>query len=195
MSTSSPESSTTAETAPEPRAEPAVAPASAVPAVPAGLSASVVRDPSASGPDEAAVLAYAEEQLAWFARIRDQSRRLHRTVELTALLTGAATVVAAGIQAPAAITASVAGAAVFIGGFRQVFHHNERYVLAAEAWTRLHLAVRRYGTVPEAGRDDETRRRLLAEIEATATTELQSWAASSRGAAGALPPGPGAPMP
>ncbi|MFE0424813.1 SLATT domain-containing protein, partial [Streptomyces sp. NPDC058953] len=145
------------------------------------------------------VLAYADEQLAWFARIRDRSRRMHWTVELTALFTGAAPVVAAGVQAPAAATASLAGAAVFVGGFRQVFNHNERYVLAAEAWTRLHLAVRRYGTVPEADRDEGARRRLLEEIEATAGTELQSWAAGRRGAGAALPPGPGttpgAPMP
>ncbi|MEU5159269.1 DUF4231 domain-containing protein [Streptomyces sp. NPDC020875] len=205
MSTSPPESPVPAEeTTPVSPAEPPAAPvpamlpaspASAVSPAPADPSAPTGRIPGTPGPDEAAVLAYAEEQLAWYARIRDRSRRFHWTVELTALLTGAATVVAAGIQAPAAITASVAGAAVFIGGFRQVFHHNERYVLAAEAWMRLHLAVRRYATVPEASRDDETRHRLLAEIEATATTELQNWAAVGRGAGGALPAGPGAPTP
>ncbi|QDY79232.1 DUF4231 domain-containing protein [Streptomyces qinzhouensis] len=144
--------------------------------------------PGGTGAD-AAVVAYAGEQLAWYARTRDRSRRWHRATELTALLTGAATVVAAGIQAPAPITASLAGAAVFIGGFRQVFNHNERYVLAAEAWSRLHLAIRRHRLVPEAERDDEARRRLLAEIEGATTAELQNWAAGQRGGGAALPPG------
>ncbi|MFV0127637.1 SLATT domain-containing protein [Streptomyces sp. HMX112] len=127
------------------------------------------------------LLAQAHADLAWYARIRDRARRWHWTVELTALLTGAGTVVAAGLQAPAAVTASVAGATVFIGGFRQVFNHSERHVLAAEAWSRLRLAVQRYTLVPEAERDEEARRRLLEEIEAVATTELQNWAAARRG--------------
>ncbi|MGV9313144.1 DUF4231 domain-containing protein [Streptomyces sp. NPDC003691] len=144
---------------------------------------------------DTAVLAYADEQLAWYARARDRARRWHRTTELTALLTGAATVVAAGIQAPAAATASLAGAAVFIGGFRQVFNHNERYVLAAEAWSRLHLAIRRHRLVPEAERGEESRRRLLEEVEGASAAELQNWAAGMRGGGAALPPGPASPPP
>lgn len=112
-------------------------------------------------------------------------------MELSALLTGAGTVVAAGLQAPAALTAVLAGVTVFIGGFRQVFNHLERYVLAAEAWSRLRLAVQRYTSVPEAQRDDVTRRRLLDEIETVAMTELRDWAASNRGTRpGPLPGSP-----
>lgn len=101
--------------------------------------------------------------------------------------------VAAGLQAPAAVTAVLAGVTVFIGGFRQAFNHLERYVVAAEAWSRLRLAVQRYTLVPESERDEAARGRLRDEIEATAMTELSSWAASRLGAhsgplPGSLPP-------
>lgn len=146
--------------------------------------------PQLSPTSDDPLLADAFTDLAWYARTRDRARRWHRTVELSALLTGAGTVVAAGLQAPAAITAVMAGVTVFIGGFRQLFNHLERYVLAAEAWSRLRLAVQRYTLVPESERDDVTRARLLDEIEAVAMTELRDWAASSRGTSpGSLPGG------
>ncbi|MEU1071111.1 MULTISPECIES: SLATT domain-containing protein [unclassified Streptomyces] len=132
------------------------------------------------------LLEQALADLDWYARTRDRARRWHWATELSALLTGAATVVAAGIRAPAATTATLAGLTVFIGGFRQVFNHAERHVLAAEAWSRLRLAVRRYRLVPEAERDEELRGRLQEEIEDVATTELRNWAAGRRG----LQPGP-----
>ncbi|PJE99790.1 DUF4231 domain-containing protein [Streptomyces carminius] len=150
--------------------------------------------PPEPGADNDPLLEHALAELAWYARIRDRSRRWHWAVELTALLAGAATVVAAGLRAPAAVTACLAGAAVFIGGFRQVFNHAERYVLAAEAWSRLRAAIRRYRLVPGAGRDEEARRRLLEEVEAVAASELRSWAASRRGGQPG-PPAGGPPLP
>lgn len=136
------------------------------------------------------LLAHALTDLVWYARTRDRARRWHQTVELSALLTGAGTVVAAGLQAPAAVTAVMAGVTVFIGGFRQAFNHLERYVVAAEAWSRLRLAVQRYTLVPESERDEATRGRLRDEIESTAMTELRSWAVGRRGnQSGPLPGG------
>ncbi|GAA2423901.1 SLATT domain-containing protein [Streptomyces macrosporus] len=151
--------------------------------------------PAESQADGDPLLEHALADLAWYARTRDRSRRWHWTVELSALLTGAATVVAAGLQAPAAVTAVTAGATVFIGGFRQVFNHAERHVLAAEAWSRLHLAIRRYRLVPEDERDEAARQRLLEEIEAVATTELRDWAAGRRGAQPPAPLPGGRPVP
>ncbi|GAA0589497.1 SLATT domain-containing protein [Streptomyces crystallinus] len=136
------------------------------------------------------LLEQALSDLDWYARARDRARRWHWVTELGALSTGAATVVAAGIQAPPATTATLAGLSVFIGGFRQVFNHTERHVLAAEAWSRLRLAIRRYRLIPEAERDEETRRRLQEEMEDVATSELRDWAASRRALqAGPLPGG------
>ncbi|NEA53994.1 SLATT domain-containing protein [Streptomyces sp. SID13666] len=137
------------------------------------------------------VLAYALTDLDWYARTRDGARRWHWTTELGALSAGSATVVAAGIQAPAAVTATVAGIAVFIGGFRQVFNHTERYVLAAESWSRLRPAVERYRLLPEDERDADARRVLVEAIEAVSAAEIQSWAVHRRGARSGSDAGPG----
>jgi hypothetical protein len=126
------------------------------------------------------VLEQARRDLAWYERVTKRSRRWAAGTELTALVTGAGTVVAAGTQAPAAITASLAGVTLFVGGFRQVFGHAERYVQAAEAWSRLRLAIQRYTLIAEAERSDDTRQRLLEEVEAVAQTELRSWAQGRR---------------
>ncbi|WP_329395957.1 SLATT domain-containing protein [Streptomyces melanogenes] len=142
--------------------------------------------PPQPAPVDDPLLEQALSDLDWYARTRDRARRWHWATELGALLTGAATVVAAGIQAPAATTATLAGLTVFIGGFRQVFNHAERHVLAAEAWSRLRLAIRRYRLIPEEERDEAVRRRLQEEVEDVATTEVQNWAAGRRG----LRPGP-----
>lgn len=149
------------------------------------------RTPIAPPTSDDPVLAYALRDLGWYARTRDKARRWHWTVELGALLAGAATVVAAGIQAPAAVTATVAGVAVFIGGFRQVFNHTERYVLAAESWSRLRPAVERYLLLPEDARDAEARRGLVEAIEAVSAAEMQNWAVHRRGTRAGSDAGPG----
>ncbi|MGW8376101.1 DUF4231 domain-containing protein [Streptomyces sp. ODS28] len=139
--------------------------------------------------DSDPVLAYALSNLAWYARMRDRSRRWHRATELAALLTGSVTVVVAGLRAPAAVTAGVAGLTVFIGGVRQIFNRAERWVVAAEAWQRQRIAIERYRLVPEAERGEADRERLLAETEAVALSELEGWAADQR-ARGAGSPAP-----
>ncbi|MDJ0341895.1 SLATT domain-containing protein [Streptomyces sp. H10-C2] len=149
------------------------------------------RTPPAPAATDDPVLAYALTDLAWYARTRDQARRWHWTTELSALLAGATTVIAAGIQAPPAVTATVAGLAVFIGGFRQVFNHTERYVLAAESWSRLRPAVERYRLLPEADRDADARRQLVEAVEAVSAAEIRSWAAHRRGTRAGSDPGPG----
>lgn len=138
------------------------------------------RTPPPPPADDDPLLAQALTDLAWYARSRDRARRWHWTTELSALITGAATVVAAGTRAPAIVTATVAGATVFIGGSRQVFGHSERHVVAAEAWSRLRLAIQRYRLIPEAERDADSRQRLLEEMESTANAELQDWATYRR---------------
>ncbi|MFC9943355.1 SLATT domain-containing protein [Streptomyces pratensis] len=117
---------------------------------------------------------------AWDERVKRRSRRQAAVTELTGPATGAGAVVTTGVQAPAVITASITGAALFIGGFRQLFNHGERHVQAAEAWTRLRPAVQRYTLIAEADRSDDHRQRLLEELEAVANTDLQSWTLSRR---------------
>lgn len=144
--------------------------------------------PHTAAPDDDPVLEYARAELDWYARVRDRARIRHRVTELSALVTGAVTVVAAGVQAPAAVTATTAGLTLFIGGFRQLFNDQERHILAAEAWVRLRLATQRYRLLPAPERDEAARRRLLERIESVATAELRGWAGAHRGARTAVPP-------
>lgn len=126
------------------------------------------------------VLDYALRELDWYANTRNGARWWHHVIELGSLTTAAATVVSAGLQAPPAVTASIAGLIVFIGGVRQAFDHAERYVLASEAWSRLNPAVERYRLLPEAERNVEARERLLQRVEAVGESEIQNWGASRR---------------
>lgn len=152
------------------------------------------RTPAPSA-DSDPVLAYALTELAWYERTRDHSRRVHWFTELAALAAGSTTVVAAGLQAPAAFTATTAGVTVFIGGFRQVFGHMERYVLASESWMRLHPEVERYRLIPEAERDAGARQRLVEQIESVADLQIRNWAATYRNRSQAATPTTSGPPP
>ncbi|GAA3796020.1 SLATT domain-containing protein [Streptomyces phyllanthi] len=121
------------------------------------------------------VLALAQENLAFYEDVRDSSRRWYRVSELGALVTSSSTVVAAGLNAPAWLTALIAGGALFFTGFRQVFGHGPRYVLAAQSREVLRRAVNRYQLLPESDRDDSARQELLTAIERVGDEELRQW--------------------
>ncbi|MER7974315.1 hypothetical protein ABTX35_35805, partial [Streptomyces sp. NPDC096080] len=57
------------------------------------------------------VLALARRDLAFYGRTRDSARRVHYVTELGAIAATSATVVAAGLHAPAWLTALIAGGA------------------------------------------------------------------------------------
>jgi hypothetical protein len=136
------------------------------------------------------VLDYALRELAWFEWTRDRARRWHQGIELGSILAGAATVVSAGLRAPAPVTACIAGLIVFLGGVRQLFDHGERYVVAAEAWSRLNPAVERYRLLPETERDAEAKRLLRERVEEVTETEHREWASRRRRLNAAPRPGP-----
>ncbi|WP_408995821.1 SLATT domain-containing protein [Streptomyces europaeiscabiei] len=126
------------------------------------------------------ILDYALRELEWFEVTRRRSRVGHYGVEFLALVTSSATVVAAGLQAPAGVTATIAGLAVFLAGLRQLLDHRARYVLAAEAWTRLHTAIERYRLLSPDERSLAVRNQLLDRIEAVVDSDFTSWGASLR---------------
>ncbi|MEU9782634.1 SLATT domain-containing protein [Streptomyces phaeochromogenes] len=121
------------------------------------------------------VLALAQGDLAFYERTRDSARRWYRLSELGALATSSSTVVAAGLGAPAWLTALIAGGALFFTGFRQVFAHGPRYVLAAQSREVLRRAVNRYQLLPESDRDEGARQELLAAVERVGDEELRQW--------------------
>ncbi|WP_409239435.1 DUF4231 domain-containing protein [Streptomyces sp. PA5.6] len=127
-----------------------------------------------SAPDP--LLALAEQELAFYQRRRDAARRAHRAVELGALTSASATVVAAGLHAPAWVTTIVAGVALFCTGFRQVFAPGPRWVLAAQARESLRRRINRYRLLAVDERDDQARALLLAAIEEVGTEQVDQWA-------------------
>ncbi|MET8244971.1 DUF4231 domain-containing protein [Streptomyces sp. NPDC005202] len=121
------------------------------------------------------LLALARRELAFYARTCDRARRLHYVTELGALLTTSMTVVAAGLHAPAWLTALIAGGAVFFTGVRQLFSPGSRWVLAARARETLRRALDRYLLLPEPERDVAARQSLQTLIEEVGANELREW--------------------
>ncbi|WP_190177607.1 DUF4231 domain-containing protein [Streptomyces naganishii] len=130
----------------------------------------------ASQPDP--LLALARRELAFYARSCDRARRLHHVTEMGALGTTSVTVVAAGLHAPAWLTALIAGGAVFFTGMRQLFNPGSRWVLAARSRETLRRALDRYLLTPEPARDGEVRQALQTAIEEVGAEELREWSES-----------------
>jgi hypothetical protein len=125
-------------------------------------------------------LAYASDQLSWYLRSKNRSRRTHQVGELLILLSTASTLVVSALRAPAAVTASLAAVAVFLTGLRQVFDPNDRWVSSSVAWLALQQEVVRYHLLPEAERDVAARRALLDRTMEIVSAENQDWAARRR---------------
>ncbi|WP_445525453.1 DUF4231 domain-containing protein [Streptomyces cyslabdanicus] len=124
------------------------------------------------------LLALADRELTFYIRSCERARRLHRGTELGALATTCVTVVAAGLHAPAWLTAMIAGGAVFFTGMRQLFDPGSRWVLTAQARETLRRAVDRYLLLPEPERDAAARQTLRAVIEEVGADELRAWSES-----------------
>ncbi|GHE27906.1 SLATT domain-containing protein [Streptomyces thermocarboxydus] len=139
------------------------------------------------------VLALAQAELAFYERVRNSSRRWYRLTELGALATASSTVVAAGLSAPAWLTALIAGGALFFTGLRQVFGHGPRYVLAAQSHETLRRAVNRYRLLPADERDERARGELLAAVERVGDEELRQWVEQRNQTSSPLGPTPGGP--
>ncbi|RPF38219.1 DUF4231 domain-containing protein [Streptomyces sp. TLI_185] len=121
------------------------------------------------------VLALAQQDLAFYARTRDRSRRMHYVTELGALAATSSTVVAAGLHAPAWLTALIAGGAVFFTGVRQLFSPAARWVVTGQSHETLRRAVDRYRLLPPADRDAAARAALQATVEEVGNNELREW--------------------
>ncbi|MFJ9563772.1 DUF4231 domain-containing protein [Streptomyces fuscichromogenes] len=130
-------------------------------------------DSWAAEPDP--LLALARRELGFYARTGTRARRLHYGTEVGALAATSVTVVAAGLHAPAWLTAVIAGGAVFFTGVRQLFAPGARWVLAARARETLRRAVDRYLLVPERDRDAADRQALQTVIEEVGDNELREW--------------------
>jgi len=122
------------------------------------------------------VLALARQDLEFYGRTRDRARRMHYATELGALASTSATVVAAGLHAPAWLTALIAGGAVFFTGVRQLFNPGARWIACGQSHEALRRAVDRYLLLPSGKRDAAARAALQTAIEEVGSNELREWA-------------------
>lgn len=131
-----------------------------------------------SDPDP--VLALARQELQFYSSTKDLSRFTYRAVELASLATASATVIAAGVGAPSLLTACVAGVALFVNGFRQVFDPGGSWVRAAYACSELRRALNVYLLLDERSRDSAARQQLADEIDRVSREEFKNWGAHRR---------------
>lgn len=134
------------------------------------------------------LLALARQDMDFYGRQRDRARREHYGTEIGALVATSSTVVAAGLHAPAWLTALIAGSAVFFTGMRQLFNPAPRWVLASQSRENLRRSVDRYLLLPQAERDAAARAALQAAIEDVGANELREWSETQR--QGTAPPVP-----
>ena len=124
-------------------------------------------------PDPA--LALADQQLDWYSRQCDISRRAYLAGEVLLLLVAAATTLAAALQAHPWVTASLAAASLVLVGVRRVFDWHEDWLAFAAAWMELRSAINSYRLLPEDQRDERVRRELVDKVNAVAATEISRW--------------------
>ncbi len=125
-------------------------------------------------------LALAQQQIRWYARHRDQSRRAYRVSEFLILLTAATTTVAAALRADAPVTASLAASTVVLTGLHKIFDLHDRWVAFGVAWAELQVAVNDYRLIPEGRRDENAPARLVAKVNEVISSDTGRWASRRR---------------
>ncbi|MGI8332080.1 hypothetical protein ACRYCC_19105 [Actinomadura scrupuli] len=141
-------------------------------------------DPDSWTKEPDPLLALALRDLAFYERTRNAARRSHYITEVTALLSASATVMAAGLGAPALVTALAASVTLLTNGIRQVFNPAGRWELAASGWVILWRAVNHYRLLPEEQRDQAAREALKSRMEEVGENELREWITQRREARG-----------
>lgn len=131
-----------------------------------------------TSPDPA--LAVALRELAWYERNANRARLANRISEILLLVLSAATTVAAALSAPAWLTASLAAAALVITGVRKTADWHENWVSFRARWSELRAFVNQYRLLPDAQRDDDAKRRLLARVDEIVSSDTGDWAARRR---------------
>jgi len=129
-------------------------------------------------PDPA--LALALQQVDWFSRHRNQSRRIYQVNEALVLVVSAATTLAAALKASAWLTAFLAAGTVVLTGLYKVLDSQENWVAFAIAWSELQTAANNYRLLPEDQRDSEAQRQLVDKVNEVMAEDTGRWAARRR---------------
>jgi hypothetical protein len=116
----------------------------------------------------------------WYARHRDRARIAHWVSEILVLLTTAATTLAAALQASPWVTASLAAGSLVLTGLRKVFDWHDNWLAFADAWAQLRAAIHDYRLIPDDRRDEESRKRLINQVNDVVSAETGRWASRRR---------------
>jgi uncharacterized protein DUF4231 len=128
-------------------------------------------------------------QVRWYHRAAARCRWSYQVLKVAALVAGGAVTVLAATDARAAVTASLAAAAVVMEGVQQVFQFHANWLSYRDTaeTLRQHALLYAAGLPPYA--EPETRRVRLAEnVEAVTIRERGHWRGVMRQGAS---PGPG----
>lgn len=129
-------------------------------------------------PDPA--LALALQQIDWYARHRDQSRRIYQVNEILLLIVSATTTVAAALKASAWLTAVLAAGTVVLAGLYKVLDSQENWVAFSIAWSELQTAVNDYRLLPVDRRGEDAQRLLVNKVNEVMSADTGRWAARRR---------------
>jgi hypothetical protein len=121
-------------------------------------------------------LAYALNELSWYAGRRGRARILDRLLALTQLITASAAALLAAFSAEAVVTSVVAFVALVAGGINQMGRPREMWIDSAVAWAELRRAINEYRLLPEDQRSLDAKRRLVRTVDRIGAEHLTKWA-------------------
>ncbi|MGH3766747.1 MAG: DUF4231 domain-containing protein [Pseudonocardiaceae bacterium] len=119
-----------------------------------------------------------EDQLGWYDRKSMLAQRAYKRVKLGQLVVGATVPVVAGLQVPAAVTATLAAMVVIAEGAQQLYQWQTNWVLYRS--TAESLKHEKYLYLAAAGPyNTDDRHRVLAErLEGLVSQEHAKWTES-----------------
>jgi hypothetical protein len=100
--------------------------------------------------------------------------------QVALLLLGGATTAAAGVGAPALVTACLAAGSFVLAGARGAFNWNRLMVARTVAARELQAAIALYQLAPEHQRTADARRELVQRVDQIVTDEQDTWASFHR---------------
>lgn len=116
----------------------------------------------------------------WYAKASIRTARANVGSQVGLLLLGGATTAAAGVGAPALVTACLAASSFVLTGARGAFNWNRLMVARTVALRELQAAIALYQLTPEQQPTADTRRALVQRVNQIVADEQDTWASFHR---------------
>jgi hypothetical protein len=125
-------------------------------------------------------LALAIKRCNWYAKASTRTAIANVGSQVGLLLLGGATTAAAGVGAPALVTACLAASTFVLTGARGAFNWNRLMVARTVALRELQAEIALYQLAPEQPPNAATRRALVERVNQIVTDEQDTWASFHR---------------